>query len=161
MVLNWGKGQDQYGFSFDPIKLNRVIMDPLSENMFQLDFPGDPALTPEPGVTMILASEKDPNAHTYSIAVDNDGTIVGIFQDEFYGFTRDCSMLFFQPPVTFIEYTPLKGQINTVVLVDTSIAMHHDLKKLPNSNFLSLDRKDRTITSFPIDVSDQSLIADV
>lgn len=153
--------RDQYGFSSDPIKLNRVITDPLPENMFQLDFQGDPALTPEPGVTMILASEKGPNAHTYSIAVDNDGSIVGMFEDEFYGFTRDGSMLFFQPPVTFIEYEPLEGQINTVVLIDTSLAMHHDLKKLPNGNFLSLDRKDRTVTSFPIDVSDQSLIADV
>lgn len=152
---------DQYGFNTDPIHLGNVVTEQLPADMFQIEYTSSDQLDQEPGITMLLAAEKGANAHAYSIAVDNNGDVVGVFQDEFYGFTRDGSMLFFQPPVTFIEYDSLEDQINTVVLVDTSLAMHHDLKKLPNGNFLSLDRKDRTITSFPIDVSDQSLIADV
>jgi len=38
--------------------------------------------------------------------------------------------------------------------------MHHDLKKLPNGNYLSLDRKDRTITNFPINFFDSNIIED-
>ena len=152
---------DEYGFSTDPILLGNVVTEQLPADMFQIEYTSSDQLDQEPGITMLLASEKGVNAHAYSIAVDNNGDVVGVFQDEFYGFTRDGSMLFFQPPVTFIEYEPLEGLINTVVLVDTSLAMHHDLKKLPNGNFLSLDRKDRTVASFPIDATDQSLIADV
>ena len=70
-------------------------------------------------------------------------------------------MLFFQPPHVFIEYDPLNEWMGVVSLVDQEVEMHHDLKRLPWGNYLSLDRNVRVVNDYPIDFSDPNNLADV